>query len=227
MSTKRLTALVIMNIHQNHPVNYCILISCKQVFLPCIQEILNVRPKKNYSCFRKCGWRKKSSPGRLQIFFFLSIFKGYPLFLFSFVCFFLFLFFLFVWFFLEIKNVYPDTHLAMQAGEWLKIFHRADFRKKDFFFWSNNLLKTSLKAWIHCEMCKLPRNAHDILFEGSRTISPEEHCPLDNCPPDNSPLHDCPLPPRGIVPRTIAPDDNCPQGKLPPGQLPPRKIPPG
>ena len=114
----------------------------------------------------------------------------------------------------------------MQAGEWLKIFHRADFRKKDFFFWSNNLLKTSLKAWIHCEMCKLPRNAHDILFEGSRTISPEEHCPLDNCPPDNSPLHDCPLPPGllspGQLPPTIiapkenCPPDNCHRGKFPP-----------
>ena len=73
--------------------------------------------KKQKNCFRKCGGLEKSSPGRPQIYFF-NRFSGDVLFssIDSFG-FFVFLFFsLFVCFF-EIKNIYPDTHSTMRAGE--------------------------------------------------------------------------------------------------------------
>ena len=62
------------------------------------------RKKRKYSCFWKCGWRKKSSPQRPQIYFFKSIFRRYSLFFFSFFCFFDYCFFcLFVRCFLKWK----------------------------------------------------------------------------------------------------------------------------
>ena len=62
------------------------------------------RKKRKYSCFWKCGWHKKSSPQRPQIYFFKSIFRRYSLFFFSFFCFFDYCFFcLFVRCFLKWK----------------------------------------------------------------------------------------------------------------------------
>ena len=59
--------------------------------------------KKEYSCFRKCGWREKSSPPQIV---FWSIFLRYSLFFFSFFCFICILTFLsLVCLFFEIKNI--------------------------------------------------------------------------------------------------------------------------
>ena len=80
----------------------------------------SIRPKNKCSCFRKWGWREKSSPGWPQMFF-LSIFRRYSLFFFSFFCFFVSLFFcFFVWLIclLKLKVIYSATHSTMRAGEW-------------------------------------------------------------------------------------------------------------
>ena len=79
--------------------------------------IIYIRPKsKKYSCFQKCGWREKSSPGGLQIYFF-NRFSGdilsSSLVSLAFFVFLLF-FFLLVCLFFEIKNIYSDTHLTIE-----------------------------------------------------------------------------------------------------------------
>ena len=75
--------------------------------------------------------------------FFLSIFRRYSLFFFSFISFFNSCFFcLFVCLlFFEIKNIYSDTHWIMQASEWQTHFHPANFRKQSYFFFVQNLLE--------------------------------------------------------------------------------------
>ena len=61
------------------------------------------------------------------------------LFFFGFFCFsifFSFFCFLICVFLFETKNIYSDTHATVRSGEWWKIFHLANFRKQDnFFFW--------------------------------------------------------------------------------------------
>ena len=51
-------------------------------------QSITIRPRKN-SCFRKCGWREKSSPGRPQIYFFNRFSGNFSLLFFSFFCIFL------------------------------------------------------------------------------------------------------------------------------------------
>ena len=84
------------------------------------------RPKK-YSCFRKCGWQEKSSPGRPQSFFWLD-FPDILSFLLWFLLLFCILVFLLllVCLFFEIKSMYSDTHSTMRAGD----FHPTDFHSK-------------------------------------------------------------------------------------------------
>ena len=94
------------------------------------------KQKENYSCFRKCGWREKFSPGWPQISFFRSIFRRY---LFSFLG--SFAFFnpcfvcLFVWCFLKIK-MYLLIHIwvikKLSPGRFPRtrlLFLASDFRK--------------------------------------------------------------------------------------------------
>ena len=54
-------------------------------------------------------------------------------------------------------NVYSDTNLIMQAGEWEKNFLSADFWKQDYFFWS----KTS--AWTEKASRKTPQSSRGVL----------------------------------------------------------------
>ena len=87
-----------------------------------------IRPKK-YSCFRKCGWREKSSPGWPQVYFF-NWFSGDILF--SFLVSLLFcilVFFCAFVCFLKLK---------------IYIFHPADFRKQESFLGQNNFEKLHL-----------------------------------------------------------------------------------
>ena len=61
-----------------------------------MRKISHVRPNKKHSCFRKCGWREKSSPGRPQSYLFLINFPEilsflyWIIFLFLYSCFFFF-----------------------------------------------------------------------------------------------------------------------------------------
>ena len=82
--------------------------------------------QKKYFYFQKYGWREKSSPGGLQIYFF-SRFSGDVLFasLVSFAIFDSCFFCLFVCFLKLKKYIY---------------FHLADFRKQDYFFWPYSCL---------------------------------------------------------------------------------------
>ena len=94
-----------------------------------------VRSKK-ISCFQKCGWLEKSSPGRVQICFF-NRFSGDSLFssLVSFA-FFAFLFFLAcLLFFMKLKiYIVINIWLCRRVSDKTN-FPLADFRKLDYFFW--------------------------------------------------------------------------------------------
>ena len=84
--------------------------------------------KKIYSCFRKCGWQKKSSPGRPQIYFLFNRFSGDILFSFL-VSFALFnsCFCLFVRCSLEL-----NMYICGLVSE--KNLLSPNFRKQDYFF---------------------------------------------------------------------------------------------
>ena len=105
-----------------------------------IRVLLQLRPKKTKknSCFRKCRWREKSSPGRPQIFFFLSIFRRYSLSFFSFFCFLLLLFFLFVCLFICCflkSKMYILIHIRLSGRvSHKKIFTRPISGNKTIFF---------------------------------------------------------------------------------------------
>ena len=87
--------------------------------------------KNKNSCFRKCRWREKYSPGRTQINFFKSIFRRYSFLFFSFFWFFCILVFFFACMFVFwIKNIYSDTNSTM------KIFLPGRFSEtRHFIFW--------------------------------------------------------------------------------------------
>ena len=73
------------------------------------------KTKNKNSCFRKCRWREKYSPGRTQINFFKSIFRRYSFLFFSFFWFFCILVFFFACMFVFwIKNIYSDTNSTMK-----------------------------------------------------------------------------------------------------------------
>ena len=87
------------------------------------------KTKNKNSCFRKCRWREKYSPGRTQINFFKSIFRRYSFLFFSFFWFFCILvFFLLVCLFFELK-----IYILIQIRLW-KIFYPVDFWKQDILF---------------------------------------------------------------------------------------------
>ena len=73
---------------------------------------INSVQKKEYSYFRKCGWPKKSSPGRPQIYFF-NRFSGDILFSsFYILVFFCFVFFACLFFFLKLR-IYILIHIRL------------------------------------------------------------------------------------------------------------------
>ena len=87
-----------------------------------VRQFYFLRPKKNYA-FPEMRVTTKIFTWRPQIFF-LNRFSGdvpcySSVFLLVFFCFLWFFLFLFVCLmFLEIKNVYSNTHLTMRTGEW-------------------------------------------------------------------------------------------------------------
>ena len=81
---------------------------------------------------------------------FLSIFQRYSFFFFSFFCFFVFLFFFIAFLLFEIKNICSDTNSIMLAGEKLKLFHPADFRKQDYFFWTKHVICSGKERLLSC-----------------------------------------------------------------------------
>ena len=94
----------------------------------------NIMQKIKYSCFRKCGRRVKSSPGRKQIYFFNRfsgdiLFSSLVFFAFFDSCFFVVCLMLFK------LNMYILIHNRLCG--WVsdkKNFHPANFRKQGFIF---------------------------------------------------------------------------------------------
>ena len=98
-----------------------------------IKAAANLGWKKNYSCFRKCGWREKSSPGRPQIYFF-NRFSGDILFSsLVFFCFFWFLLFVCLFVFFKLK-MYILIHIWLCGRLNDKKFSYGRFPKTKLLF---------------------------------------------------------------------------------------------
>ena len=121
--------------------------------------------KKIYSCFWKCGWQEKSSPGWPQIYFLFNRFSGDILFSFlvSFAlfdsCFCLFICLLFF----EIKYVY------MWASKWKKNFHSASFWKQDYFFLT--MVYPIFISVLESQYVNILHWAHNVKFNSMTTIT--------------------------------------------------------
>ena len=101
--------------------------SCTELIFSTLRQ---KKIKKKYSCFRKCGWRGKSSPGRPQIYFnpifsfllWLLLLSLFSCFLCFFVC------------FLKLK-IYILIHIRLCGRvSNKKIFTRPICRNKTTFF---------------------------------------------------------------------------------------------
>ena len=101
--------------------------------------------KKKYSCFWKCLWQEKSSPGRPQIIF-SNRFSGDILFSslvsFAFVC-----VLVFVCLCVCFRNIYSDTHATMRADEWQKQSSPGWFQEIRLLFWPH-LVATDLNRQV-------------------------------------------------------------------------------
>ena len=135
-----------------------------------LQKRVLLGQKKNF-CFRKCGWREKSSPGRPQVYFFQSTFWRYSLFFFSFFCFFLFLFFcLFVCCFLidirlygrvSDKKMFTRPISGNKTNFFFRLKNLANFTGKRLF-WSLFLIK--LQGWRSATLSKRDSNTGVFLW---------------------------------------------------------------
>ena len=123
-------------------------------------KIQHKAEKTKNSCFRKCGWREKSSPGMPQNYFFYRFFRDI---LFSSLVYFAFLFSFFVCLFLCFFrwNIYILVHIELhERMSYKKISTWQIFKNKTPFF----ALKFCI--WIsNCIICGCP------LFESPTEFS--------------------------------------------------------
>ena len=104
-----------------------------------MRKISHVRPNKKHSCFRKCGWREKSSPGRPQSYLFLINFPEilsflyWIIFLFLYSCFF-FLFFACLSVFWNKEYIFRYT-FDYAAGWGIKKFSSGRFPETRLLTW--------------------------------------------------------------------------------------------
>ena len=119
---------------------------------------LHLGRKKKYSCFRKCGWREKSSSGRLQIYFFKS-FSGDIIFS-SLVCF----TFLYFWGFFCLLVCFFKLKVYILIHIWLwgwvrdkKSFTRPIYRNKTACFYL-------IEKFVHCFFWICSLTKVDVIF---------------------------------------------------------------
>ena len=100
---------------------------------------LGKKKKRNNSCFGKCVWPEKSSPGRPQIFFFNRFSEDILFSFFSFFCSFWFLFCLFVSCSLKLRNVLIHIRLSRWVSD-KNIFTRPISKNKTTLFFELTII---------------------------------------------------------------------------------------
>ena len=91
-----------------------------------------------YTCFRKCGWRKYSSPQRPQIYIYIYIFIY--IYIYKFVRTKVLVKYFFVCVFFETKNIYSYTHSAYAGGQVIEKVSPRWFPETDYFFFGLQLI---------------------------------------------------------------------------------------
>ena len=136
-------------------------------------KIQHKAKKTKNSCFRKCGWREKSSPGMPQNYFFYRFSRDI---LFSSLVCFAFLYSFFVCLFLCFFrwNIYILVHIELhermsykKISTWLIFKNKTPFFGLKFCIWiSNCIICGSLPFWISNRIFKKEGLAGPQLLEG-------------------------------------------------------------